>query len=640
MTGARPLESGRSDLPNLPYADLLLRPVASEQGAATMVAGLLGSVGDPEAPPRGEAAVNALHDLQMLLAPPALFSKSFLGGLARSGRLSPHLPALLSAVLKRARQEGLSDLAARVQELAAWLEGPEIQDPAGSAPFLTRLDKMEAAAPSAAFPLSIVVTSRNDDHGGRLLPRMQVFFNALLAQSQRHRLHCEIILVEWNPAVDRPPLAQALDLPAHHDFAALRIIQVPAALHGGYAHAARLPLYQMIAKNVGIRRAQGEFILATNIDVLFSDPLMAWLASGPRERDRLYRVDRLDVDRQIPTSRDLDALLTYCADNVLRIHAQAGCFPRQAGEGPGDLTARARDQALSDGTRLHTNACGDFQLLHRDHWRALRGYGEFDGYSMHLDSLLNGSAHFGGAVETVLPPDHVLYHIDHDGGWSPEGDRSGQFDRDLDRRGLARVAYNDLRQATRVMAKTGAGLVFNDARWGLAGAALPEQAGWRFRDQESGDQGSEDQVAGEGTEGYPVVSLALDRRAWPLHGKLLDEMAALFLSLIRDGVAACRDGRPLYIWGTGPKGEMLVEMLPRWGVTPEGFLDSDPARQGARLCGLEIFDPAVLDGSGGEQGREQSPRPFVLVGALLHEAIGECLAALGYRAGEDFYAPF
>jgi hypothetical protein len=37
----------------------------------------------------------------------------------------------------------------------------------------------------------------------------------------------------------------------------VRFIEVPPELHARYAHGAALPLYQMIAKNVGIRRARG-----------------------------------------------------------------------------------------------------------------------------------------------------------------------------------------------------------------------------------------------------------------------------------------------------------------------------------------------------------------------------------------------
>ena len=54
--------------------------------------------------------------------------------------------------------------------------------------------------------LSVVVTARNDDHGGNLLGRMQAFVNGWIAQSKRHGLASELIFVEWNPPQDRPPL--------------------------------------------------------------------------------------------------------------------------------------------------------------------------------------------------------------------------------------------------------------------------------------------------------------------------------------------------------------------------------------------------------------------------------------------------
>ena len=62
--------------------------------------------------------------------------------------------------------------------------------------------------------LSVVATARNDDHGGNLLGRMQTFVNALLAQCREHQLAAELILVDWNPPPDRPPLHEALRWPA------------------------------------------------------------------------------------------------------------------------------------------------------------------------------------------------------------------------------------------------------------------------------------------------------------------------------------------------------------------------------------------------------------------------------------------
>ena len=56
----------------------------------------------------------------------------------------------------------------------------------------------------------------------------------------------------------------------------------------------------MIAKNVGIRRARGQFILATNIDILFSDELAEYLATRRLEHGRMYRIDRHDAMSDVP----------------------------------------------------------------------------------------------------------------------------------------------------------------------------------------------------------------------------------------------------------------------------------------------------------------------------------------------------
>jgi hypothetical protein len=177
---------------------------------------------------------------------------------------------------------------------------------------------------SSAPYLSVVVTARNDDHGGNLLGRMQIFVNALLAECDRHELPAELIVVEWNPPCDRPPLAEALRWPPERRYCDVRIIQVPPELHRRFAHWRALPLYQMIAKNVGIRRACGEFILATNIDILFSGELMRFLAERRLERGKMYRVDRFDVMSDVPADASVDEQLAYCESHLLRLNAREG----------------------------------------------------------------------------------------------------------------------------------------------------------------------------------------------------------------------------------------------------------------------------------------------------------------------------
>jgi hypothetical protein len=180
--------------------------------------------------------------------------------------------------------------------------------------------------PDAPY-LSVVVTARNDDHGGNLLRRMQVFVDAWINQSKRHNLPSELIVVEWNPPAERERLVTALRWPAETGPCQVRIIEVPAEVHSQYRHAAALPLYQMIAKNVGIRRARGEFILATNIDIVFSDELMEFLARRRLEQGKMYRIDRTDVMSDVPVEGTLDEQLAYCSNNLIRVFAREGAFP-------------------------------------------------------------------------------------------------------------------------------------------------------------------------------------------------------------------------------------------------------------------------------------------------------------------------
>jgi len=203
-------------------------------------------------------------------------------------------------------------------------------------------DTGQGDAPGGTGPyLSLVVTARNDDHGGNLLARMQAFTTGWIEQAGRHGIPSELIIVEWNPPPDRPRLAEALALPADPGPCEVRFIEVPPELHNTYAHAGALPLYQMIAKNAGIRRARGRFVLATNIDILFSDELAAYLAERKLDPGRMYRIDRHDVESAVSAEPAIEQKLAYCRAHLIRVNAREGTF-RVSPEGhpvlsPGDI---------------------------------------------------------------------------------------------------------------------------------------------------------------------------------------------------------------------------------------------------------------------------------------------------------------
>jgi hypothetical protein len=174
--------------------------------------------------------------------------------------------------------------------------------------------------------LSVVVTTRNDDHGGNPLGRTQAFINGLIGQCRRHRLQAELIIVEWNPPADRPPLVNVLNWPDDEGFCDVRIIQVPPELHQRFHHWQAMPLYQMIGKNVGIRRSRGEYVLATNIDILFSDELMRFIAEKRLQPGKMYRVNRWDVMADVPVNGSVEEQLAYCETHLIRLNAREGTF--------------------------------------------------------------------------------------------------------------------------------------------------------------------------------------------------------------------------------------------------------------------------------------------------------------------------
>jgi hypothetical protein len=125
---------------------------------------------------------------------------------------------------------------------------------------------------------------------------------------------------------------------------------------------------------------------------------------------------------------------------------------------------------------LHTNACGDFTLLAREHWMDLRAYPELDCFSMNIDSFFCWMAHHGGAREEILEDPMRIYHIEHEtgSGWTPEGQQK-LFDR-IAAKGIPWVGYQEVVEWARTMKRFDAPIIMNREGWGLAEEELKETA--------------------------------------------------------------------------------------------------------------------------------------------------------------------
>lgn len=326
--------------------------------------------------------------------------------------------------------------------------------------------------------LSVVATSRNDDHGGNLLARMQLFIDGFAEQAERHELPVELIVVEWNPPADRPALIDALRWNPGKMFQPV-VITVPAEVHGTLANSARLPMYQMIAKNVGIRRARAPYVLATNIDILLSEELFEYLKTDLKP-NAMYRVDRLDVVAQLdgpelpsPASvRSLRPLREHGIDGLRYPGAPPSAVPGRTWRDLSRIPMAALDRILLP--RLHTSGCGDFTLTSRQVWDSLRGYPEWPIFSWHIDGVVLYQAYAAGVEMVNLQPPRTALHLEHSqgSGWTPEG--SDALFRRLDSSGVPYLSTAEYRKLARRLVREGRrAQPFNRPDWGLATRDLP-----------------------------------------------------------------------------------------------------------------------------------------------------------------------
>lgn len=364
------------------------------------------------------------------------------------------------------------------------------------------------------FHLSVVATARNDNHGENFLYRMQHFIDGFIEQCKRHQLSAELIIVEWNPPDETEPLYKALKFPQDKGPCAIRFIRVPKEAHMSLAHSDKLPLFQMIAKNVGIRRALGEFVLATNIDILFSDKLICYLRDKLKTNS-LVRADRLDVPSQLPETHSFDEILNFCDQNYFRINAKYGTKVKIDGKWRGGrcvvprlpvkrlkklnnmnpkellkelarissdtiqlihlILKKVKHKALTTFLfKVHSNACGDFTLLSFEDWEKLQGYPELEMYSWHIDSVLLYQAKQASIKEVDLPRKMAIYHIEHGLGSGYTHEAANALFKRLRDRGIPHLNDSDLQKIAYQARKSKVPLSFNTKKWGMSDLSLEE----------------------------------------------------------------------------------------------------------------------------------------------------------------------
>ena len=282
--------------------------------------------------------------------------------------------------------------------------------------------------------LSIVVVARNDEDGSRI----DRFLTHLAGQVSGYSMDTsgsssadsmlEVIVVEWNPPDGRQRLSTTLDVPDNlRD--RLRVISVPKTVQEEMENETGVLAFDYVAKNVGIRRAHGKFVLATDVDVLFSNALVRFMLGmdGSLVEGTAFVIDLHEIaDLSGPVSEATlrEATRTVRANAVdglvTAMPADVGTFAVSGQEAVLDIPDPSTYWAAIDAIPQHQNVpqvpetCanvhlinkrGHFLLMDRFSWHiALQGFAELPDV-LSVDNLaMVTAAAVGMRQQVLLPP--------------------------------------------------------------------------------------------------------------------------------------------------------------------------------------------------------------------------------------------
>jgi hypothetical protein len=327
--------------------------------------------------------------------------------------------------------------------------------------------------------LSLVAAFRNEQYGGDLFGRASSFLRNVAWLSRRQRVRAEVILVEWCPLPNQPPLAEVLSGLDSRGSLPVRIIRVPKETAASrFDRADEIPLWIFTGKNVGVRRARSSFILATNPDVLFTPALFRAIGKRTLDKNSFYRANRYDVTG-VPLDANPRTQLARCRRSIVRVNLLGGSLRFDRPTGGLQLVRAVRSymskqramQPESQASRaarptdwIHTNASGDFFLAHRSRWERIRGYPELASAG-HLDSYVCVMAASAGMRQVIFDGLRRLYHLEH-----PRA-----IDWDLTQRPTHYVVpFETFIAAASEMLVARKPKLFNGPSWGLGDIDLPE----------------------------------------------------------------------------------------------------------------------------------------------------------------------
>ena len=259
--------------------------------------------------------------------------------------------------------------------------------------------------------LSIVVTGRNDNYSSTFQTRAQNFLNALNYSSFLCPLaNFEVVFVDYGTSENQKLLAQILDI-GNSIKGKVRYIIVNPKIHQEICKIFKKcsPFYEFVAKNIGIKRSNGEMVLTTNADNLFSTELMEIVASHQLNPYIVYTGTRWNTDNSLLATEGItiQKLITLVSEvwTLKSIPIQQSCkIPIN------------RYVIIDSCSQLFKYlwfcAPGDFFLLSKNYWDFIKGFDEVPANPA-VDVVFHGRLmkFFPGYIRMNLYP--IFIHQSH-----------------------------------------------------------------------------------------------------------------------------------------------------------------------------------------------------------------------------------
>ena len=254
--------------------------------------------------------------------------------------------------------------------------------------------------------ISAIIISRNDNYGGHLNERATYAINSAI------NTYDEVIYVDWNS----PTHSLLWDIKDNLQLKGnLKHFVIPpdaAKSLTNYNEHAQL-CCEVLARNIGIRRAIGDYIISTNIDIIH-----------PKREDIESIINNSDNNTMFTLSR---REVTW--DIIKEFHGGEMNF--QEWDKLRDYIyinseERVQNEATVTGDNYSIiNCCGDFQLAPKHIWNEIKGFEEELIYPLYADTnVQKKSVKHGFNLKAIFNP--PMFHINHGSkGWGGGGFAEG-----------------------------------------------------------------------------------------------------------------------------------------------------------------------------------------------------------------------